>query len=58
VGGGEHDWTYLLTAAGLIAHTDGAAKFIFLCGSAVIFWSFYLIGRDALAREPLELGNN
>ncbi|OGR45164.1 MAG: hypothetical protein A2X35_02070 [Elusimicrobia bacterium GWA2_61_42] len=57
VGGGEHDWTYLLTETGLIAHTAGVAKFIFLCGSAVIFYSFYLISLDARAREPLELGN-
>lgn len=58
VGGGEHDWTYLLTETGLIAHTAGVEKFIFLCGSAVVFWSLYLIGRDALARAPLELGSS
>jgi len=56
VGGGGHDWTYLLTETGLIAHTEGVEKFIFLCGSAVIFYSFYLIGRDAKNREPIELG--
>lgn len=56
VGGGRHDWTYLLTALGLIAHTDAVAKFIFLCGSAVIFWSFWLILKDARAREPLHFG--
>lgn len=49
VGGGEHDWTYLLTATHLIAHTPAAAKAIFLAGSAVIFWSLYLIGRDGAA---------
>lgn len=57
VGGGEHDWTYLLTETGLLAHTRGVARTIFLAGSAAIFSSFYLIGRDAAAREPLELGN-
>lgn len=56
VGGGEHDWTYLLTATHLIAHTAGVSKFIFLLGSAALFWSFYLIGRDAVNREPVELG--
>ncbi len=56
VGGGEHDWTYLLTATGLIAHTDGVARFIFLCGSAVVAASLWLIARDALAREPYEFG--
>ncbi|OGR63801.1 MAG: hypothetical protein A2X31_09315 [Elusimicrobia bacterium GWB2_63_22] len=56
VGGGEHDWTYLLTELGLIAHTGAVAKFIFLCGSAVIFWSFYLISRDAKTREPFNFG--
>lgn len=58
VGGGEHDWTYLLTELGLIAHTPAVAKAIFLCGSAVIFWSFYLIAKDAVNREPLELGQH
>lgn len=58
VGGGEHDWTYLLTELGLIAHTDGTARFVFLLGSAVIFWSFWLIGRDAVKREPVNLGNS
>ena len=57
VGGGEHDWTYLLTETGLIAHTTGVGKTIFLAGSAVIFWSFYLIGKDALTREKIELGH-
>ncbi|OGR81693.1 MAG: hypothetical protein A2X32_08125 [Elusimicrobia bacterium GWC2_64_44] len=57
VGGGEHDWTYLLTELGLIAHTPAVAKAIFLLGSAVIFYSFYLIGIDAKNREPFELGD-
>lgn len=57
VGGGVHDWTYLLTELGLIAHPEGAARSVFLLGSAVIFWSFWLIGRDAAAREPINLGN-
>ncbi len=57
VGGGEHDWTYLLTETGLIAHTDGVARVIFMAGSAIIFLSFYFIARDAAAREPIDLGN-
>lgn len=57
VGGGEHDWTYLLTETHLIAHPAGVARVIFLAGSAVIFWSFYLMALDARNREPLELGN-
>lgn len=56
VGGGEHDWTYLLTELGLIAHTSAVSRAIFLLGSAVIFYSFYLIGLDAKNREPLEVG--
>ncbi len=48
VGGGEHDWTYLLTATHLIAHTPATAKAIFLTGSAIIFWSLYLIARDGI----------
>lgn len=57
VGGGTHDWTYLLTEVGLIAHPEGVGRAIFLLGSAIIFYSFYLIGRDALRREPVELGD-
>lgn len=56
VGGGEHDWNYLLTETGLLAHTGAVAKLIFLCGSGVIFYSFYLIALDAKKREPIELG--
>ncbi len=55
VAGGVHDWTYLLTATGLIAHTPQVEKFIFLLGSATIFLSFYFIGRDALNFKPLKL---
>ena len=58
VGGGEHDWTYLLTELGLIAHTTGTAKAVFLAGSAVIFLSFYFILEDARRRASIELGNN
>lgn len=56
VGGGRHDWTYLLTELGLIAHTSAVSKAIFLSGSAVIFYSFYLIALDAKNREPLKIG--
>ena len=58
VGGGEHDWTYLLTEMGLIAHTTGTAKAVFLAGSAVIFLSFYFILEDARRRASIELGND
>ncbi|OGS11127.1 MAG: hypothetical protein A2285_04025 [Elusimicrobia bacterium RIFOXYA12_FULL_57_11] len=57
VGGGVHDWTYLLTETGLITHTAGTEKSIFFAGSTVILFSLYLIGKDALTRESLELGN-
>ncbi len=51
MGGGVHDWTYLLTATGLIAHTEGTAKFMFFVGSVFIFNSFYLIGTDAFKNK-------
>ena len=57
VGGGTHDWTYLLTEVGLIAHPEAVGRAIFLIGSAIIFYSFYLIGRDAVRREPVVLGD-
>ncbi|MBI4802652.1 MAG: hypothetical protein HY796_09045 [Elusimicrobia bacterium] len=52
VGGGCHDWTYLLTEMELIAHTEGTARVIFWAGSAVIFYSLYLIGNDAFKPRP------
>lgn len=48
VGGGEHDWTYLLTETGLIAHTPAVETTIFTAGSLVIFYSLYLITADGL----------
>jgi hypothetical protein len=48
VGGGTHDWTYLLTETGLITHTRGTARAIFAAGSAVIFCSLFSLGRDGL----------
>ena len=48
LGGGEHDWTYLLTETHLIAHTPATAKAIFLAGSAAVFASFFFIGLDAM----------
>ncbi|PIU20071.1 MAG: hypothetical protein COT18_04155 [Elusimicrobia bacterium CG08_land_8_20_14_0_20_59_10] len=56
--GGGHDWAYLLTELGLIAHPRGVASVIFAAGSAVIFLSFYFIWKDALARESIELGGD
>ena len=50
VGGGCHDWTYLLTELHLIAHTEGTAKVIFSTGSLIIFTSLYLITRDAFKK--------
>jgi len=55
VGGGVHDWTYLLTAMGLIAHTHFIAKIIFLIGSAIIFLNFYFIANDAMKHKPIML---
>lgn len=57
VGGGVHDWNYLLTKLGLLAHTAGIARAIFLAGSCLIFWSLHLVWQDALERRPIELGD-
>jgi len=51
VGGGVHDWTYLLTKMDLIAHTEGTARFIFCIGSVIIFSSIYLITSDAFRQR-------
>jgi hypothetical protein len=49
LGGGVHDWTYLLTETGLIAHTRSTARTIFAAGSVMIFCSLLSIGLDALS---------
>ena len=54
VGGGVHDWTYLLTEMHLIAHTEGTGRFIFWTGSAMIFASLCLIGYDAFTLRPFK----
>jgi hypothetical protein len=54
VGGGVHDWTYLLTETHLIAHTPATAKTIFIAGSAFIFYALFLIIRDGIRLLPLK----
>lgn len=39
VGGGVHDWTYLLTATGLIAKTDLVGRTLALAGACLCFWA-------------------
>lgn len=51
VGGGEHDWTYLLEQAGLLARCELVGKFVFFAGSVVIFYSLGLIVSDALRKK-------
>ena len=39
VGGGEHDWTYLLEATGLLTHDIGVGRVIDFAGCALIAWA-------------------
>ncbi|MEW6011967.1 MAG: hypothetical protein AB1602_01060 [Elusimicrobiota bacterium] len=43
VGGGEHDWAYLLNKFQLIKYTDNISKAVFILGSLIMFYSIYLI---------------
>jgi len=52
VGGGVHDWTYLLTETGLISHTRGTARTIFAAGSVIIFCALFSVLRDGMAMMP------
>ena len=52
VGGGVHDWTYLLTETHLIAHTPATARFIFVIGSVFIFCALGFIGLDGFNLLP------
>ena len=51
VGGGEHDWTYLLELFGLLGRCETVGKLIFFAGSLIVFYSLFLVVKDAL-REP------
>ncbi len=39
VGGGEHDWTYLLGETGLLTHDVGVGRFFDFLGCALIAWA-------------------
>ena len=52
VGGGEHDWNYLLGELGLLAHDQGIAHAIVLAGVALVIgsagWGLMSAGRVAM----------
>lgn len=47
VGGGEHDWAYLLEKFKIIQYTPQISKAVFISGSLIIFLSLYLIIKSA-----------
>ncbi|HET7630689.1 MAG TPA: hypothetical protein VFK16_00095 [Gemmatimonadaceae bacterium] len=49
VGGGEHDWAYLLGRTGLLAHDQGVASTFSALG-----WLFFVYGLVAGARAALQ----
>lgn len=51
VGGGVHDWTYLLTETGLIARTELVGRTIAFAGALVCAWALARIFRRALLPE-------
>jgi hypothetical protein len=50
VGGGVHDWTWLLTETGLIARTPVVAGSIAFAGALVCFWAVARLARRSLTR--------
>ncbi len=55
VGGGVHDWTYLLTATGLIAKTELIGRAFALAGAAVCFWAIgRIISRAVRRARPID----
>ena len=53
VGGGEHDWNYLLGELGLLAHDQGISRAIVLVGVLLVLgstaWALMSAGRAAVA---------
>lgn len=49
VGGGEHDWAYILSKFGLLNNCDAISKAVFISGSIIMLYSVYLIIKDALS---------
>lgn len=39
VGGGEHDWNYLLFEMGLLMHDQAVARFVYLVGLGIYIWA-------------------
>lgn len=58
VGGGEHDWEYLLGRLGLLAHDQGIARGITSLGYLLLFaatvWGLVAAGRPAPDAAPVE----
>ena len=48
VGGGDHDWTFLLGKFHLLPQCEIIGSIVFFAGSLIIFYSFYLILKDAI----------
>jgi hypothetical protein len=55
VGGGEHDWAYLLDRAGWLSHDQTIARGVHLAGVVVFLLALALAYRAALARPPAPL---
>lgn len=51
VGGGEHDWTYLLDCWGLLTHEVGVGRFFDFVGCALIAWAAVAIWDKARATD-------
>jgi hypothetical protein len=52
VGGGEHDWAYLLDRAGWLAHDLAIARGVHLTGIVVFLCALAIAYRAAVARPP------
>ncbi len=52
VGGGEHDWTYLLDCWGLLARDIGVGMTFDFLGCAIIAWSLVALWAEARRPDP------
>ena len=56
VGGGEHDWAYLLDRAGWLSQDQTIARGVHVAGIVVFLVALALAYRAAVARPPVPLG--
>lgn len=57
VGGGIHDWNWLLSKAGLLAHCKILAALVHVLGALIMIGSVFVLFRESFSAHSDETGN-